>query len=327
MRSNLLLVAGALIVSILTAPALLAQTTGESEEGVYRVTRVPDVAETAPVPPEWVDREAVEHPIPIGHAGYHGYPVYPYGGGFYPSYRIGGRELYFSYNTGRRIERYRQDAFELDRQFTQRFGYEAPLLPPPPTGSRGGVYGDAYKSAHNYGRDLEYYKQQSLYLRELLALGTHEEFLRLGIDLMREGAYGMAARAFVAAADKNHEDAGSRVLAAQALMAAGSYGKALDHMRRALELQPLLLAVPINLRDEYGIGLRGDFDDHLNRLRDYCNGHPDDVDGWLLLACTTYFSDRMMDAAAPLKRARALAPRDSLVHKLWDAADPVLDLR
>lgn len=324
MRANSSLAAGSLILTLAVALPSLAQSPESAEEGVYRVRRVPPDADVLPVPPEWEEAyRAHGCPVAVGHAGYHAYPVYPYGG-FYPSYRIGRRELAFGFGTGRQTERYRQEAFELEERFAERFGYDAPLLPPP--GSRGGVYGDPYVSSHNYGRELEYYKQQSLYLRELLALGTHEDFLRMGVDMMREGAYGMAARAFVAAADKNHEDAGSRLLASQALVAAGSYGKALQHMRRALELQPLLLNVPINLRDEYGIGLRGDFDAHLAKLQDYCNANPKRADGWLLLACTSYFSDRMQDAAPALKRAKSLAPKDSLVVKLWDAAEPVLDL-
>lgn len=325
MRSNHILVAGSLSF-LLAATVPLAHAQSGEEEGVYRVTRVPPDESTAPIPPEWSDRNgACDFPIAIGHAGYHAYPFYPYGG-FYPSYRITSRDLGFAYGTGRQTERYRQDAFELDRQFTERFGYQAPLLPPPAGGGYDGIAGDPYNSSHEYGRELEYYKQQSLYLRELLALGTHEEFLRLGIDLMREGAYGMAARSFVAAADKNEEDAGSRMLAAQALIASGTYGKAMDEMRRALELQPLLLNVPLNLRNEYGVGLRADFDEHVAKLRDYCNAHPKNAEAWLLLACTTYFSDRMPEAAEPLKRARALAPRDSLVKKFWNAAEPVLDL-
>ena len=108
-------------------------------------------------------------------------------------------------------------------------------------------------------------------------------------------------------------------------VATGTYKKALVHFRRAVELQPLLLDLPIDLRDEYGLGLKKDYDEHVARLADYCRAHPRNANAWLLLACQRFFSSDPADAGPALRRAKKLAPRDPLARRLWTSAEPILD--
>lgn len=245
--------------------------------------------------------------------GYGGY----YNGGLFPSYRVGRRDYNDAYHISRQTERYAQNVFELQQQAANR-GLFIPLRPPVDGGGPGG-YGDPLNSFYDYGGSLEYYRQQELYLREQMALATFQDFWSAGTQFFREGAYRQAARAFIAAADKNQEDAASRLMAGQALLASRAYDKSLAYFRRAVELQPLILNFPMNLQSEYGAGLRRDFDMHLDMLRRYCNEHRRNADGWLLLACTSYFGQAPEYAEPALRRARMLSPKDELVTRMWNA--------
>jgi len=310
-----------------------AQQAGTAQESGQRIRAVTDLG-GLPFPTTSGSRgTGGSASLPFFWAG----PVFPYGQPYSSGYRFGvtiGRdELGFAYRQGRAIERYRQDVRELQQEIEQRRGYRPTAEATDSYPHRGhgpypgyGGYGYATVGQfHEFGRELEYYRQQELYLREQLSRLTYDEFLRMGIGYLREGSYGLAARALTAAAEKNHEDAGSRVLACQALVAVGSYQKALAYLRRAVELQPLLVHLPIDLKDEYGSGLGGDYQKHVAKLADYCQAHPDRADTWILLAWERLCSDDPAAAGEALRRARKLAPDDPLVQRLWEAAEPVLD--
>jgi Flp pilus assembly protein TadD len=267
----------------------------------------------------------------------YGYDPYTY------TYRLARRDLDWSFRTGRAVERYRQNVFELRRQLQQRLQHtyrgEADqslldLNPPPwyaPYGERryhrrywGRPYGRGYAlgELHDRGRELEYYRQQEGYLREQLTLLSYRDLFDRGLDMFRAGSYGHAARAFIAAADKNHEDAASRIHAAQCLMAVGMYEDAVAHIRRAFELQPLLMQLPMNLASDYGN--KDDYADHVAALTAHVEAHPKDDQAAVLLAYELFFSDRPQDSSDAMRRIKHLAPHDPLAARLLAAAAPIV---
>ncbi len=251
---------------------------------------------------------------------------YPY------SYRDGLRAREFS--AGRAIERYRQNAAELRglvealRQRIRGDTWTRRLYPLDAYTDRHAYpferpryrshYDTPWDRHYRYGRDLERYRQQELAAREELTLLAHQSMLLEGVRQFRAGRYAAAARSFIGAAEKHHGDAASRLHAAQALTALGNYSRALGHVRRAFELQPLLIHLPIDIETDYGI--KEDFAKHINHLSKYCRSHPDDKDAHLLLAYEHLFSSAPAEAAEPLRRARALDPEDPLANKLWETA-------
>ena len=271
---------------------------------------------------------------------------YPHDDCYYTAdpYRIhvGPRQLDQALRRGRTTERYRQNVFELRRKLRERLGYiygddhdpSRWALNAPPWGAPGDArsYGGRRWSPYltrsplrdlfGQGRELEYYRQQELYLRERLTLLSYRDLFDRGLDLFRVGSYGQAARAFAAAADKNHEDAAARVHAGQALMAVGMYEEAMRHVRRAFELQPLLMQLPMNLADDYDD--RDDYAEHLAALRAHVKAHPQDHDAAILLAYQQFFSSEPQRSSEAMKRIKPLARTDPFAAKLLAAAAPIV---
>ena len=266
------------------------------------------------------------------------------GSAYYPySYRLDRRDLAWSFRTGRAVERYRQNVFALRRRLQQRLQHtyrgEADqslldLNPPPwyaPYGERrydwsywGRPYGLGYGlgELHDQGRELEYYRQQEGYLREQLTLLSYRDLFDRGLDMFHAGWYGQAARAFIAAADKNHEDAACRIHAAQCLMAVGMYDDALVHVRRAFELQPLLMQLPMNLAADYQN--KADYAKHIAALKAHVEADPKDEQAAVLLAYELFFSDHPQDSSDAMKRIKPLASSDPLAANLLAAAAPIV---
>jgi tetratricopeptide (TPR) repeat protein len=260
-----------------------------------------------------------------GYAG-SGY-YYPYAAqGFYHPYV--GSDSNFAFEQGRRAERYRQNAFEARRRleaYRQRnqLPSEPSLAPPNAPGSGSSIVSDApWESYHRFGADLEYYKQQELAAREELTLHVHRDFLPRGITEFREGRYGEAARSFTAAADKDHGDAASRLHAAQSFVAVGMYPEALEYFRRAFDLQPKLLNMPLNLQADYG--RPGDYVEHVTRLQAYCKANEKDGSAWLVLAIEQFFGPNPGSAADAVANAKRLLAKDDFTHQFVRTAEPML---
>lgn len=151
-----------------------------------------------------------------------------------------------------------------------------------------------------------------------LGLRSYLQAMQSGIELFRSGDYGPATRQFILACKLNQGDAASRLHAVHAMVALGQYPAAAPTLRRALQLQPKLVYLPLDIRKEYGAA--SDFDAHLQQLAAAAREAGDDPGLWLLLGYFQFFSDRPAEALASLNRASELAPDDSAVSKLLQAA-------
>ena len=132
------------------------------------------------------------------------------------------------------------------------------------------------------------------------------------------GEYGPAARHFLLAATLNQGDPAARLCAAHAQIALGNYDAAARLLRRALELQPRIAYLPIDVRKAYG--KPGDFGKHVAALLEAVKGDADDAELHFLLGYYYFFSDDMAKAARSLGEAAKLAPRDSVIRLLADVA-------
>jgi tetratricopeptide (TPR) repeat protein len=259
----------------------------------------------------------------------------PYGPceGAYYRVTVGPRTLGRSFGHARQTERYRQNVAELRQRLQHGLAHRYapwssyPVVlpdPGPPVFTRRDRerYPSPIREFYDQGSRLEYWRQQELATRESLTLLSFDNLFRRGMDAFREGNYGQAARLFVAAADKNHEDAASRLHAAQALLAVGQYAEALRHVRRAFELQPLLMQLPLDLQDDYTI--KSDYDAHVGGLAEHVQANPRDHSALLLLGYAQFFGPRPESAASTMAEIKRLAPKDPFARKLRAAAAPII---
>lgn len=95
------------------------------------------------------------------------------------------------------------------------------------------------------------FNQSDMERRSERLLSAHERALRAGLALMRAGEYGRSVMALTLASKLNHGDPACRIHLAQAHMARGHYVEAGTALRRALQLQPSLVYLSLDLADHY----------------------------------------------------------------------------
>ena len=144
--------------------------------------------------------------------------------------------------------------------------------------------------------------------------GAFEQAMSTGQTAFETGQYGLAARHFLLAATLNQGDPASRLAAAHAQAALGEYEPAARLVRRAFELQPRLVYLPMDIRGSYGT--RADFDRHLNVLSKAADKEEANGPLRFLLGYYCYYSDQMERAAIEFEKAADLDPRDPLLPQL-----------
>lgn len=175
---------------------------------------------------------------------------------------------------------------------------------------------------YSLGYGLDYYRQQEIAARAELSMLSYDALLDDGLRYFHQGRYGQAARAFIAASQKDLGDAGSRLHAGQALVSCGLYTEAMEHVRRAFELSPQLINRPLNHSATYTN--TADYREAIETLRAYVRAHPDDADAAVLLAYELFFSEDPAQAAGAMKRVKALARSDRFAWRLYNAAKPMV---
>ena len=175
------------------------------------------------------------------------------------------------------------------------------------------VFDEGYVGGFHDGRRFQQWQQKAE-----LGLSSYVKAMEQGNVSFRNGQYGAAARHFILAAKLNQGDPASRLHVVHALMALGHYADAVPALRRALQLQPRLVYLPLDLRGQYG--RPPEFAEHLAKLAAAAAEDPDDAGLWLLLGYCQFFSGAEPEAARSLGRAVELAPSDSIAGDLFQAA-------
>ncbi len=194
------------------------------------------------------------------------------------------------------------------------FGYSPWAADPYPFWGAGtNVFDEGYIGGFHDGRRFQEWQQKAE-----LGLGSYLKAMEQGGAAFRSGDYGAAARHFILAAKLNQGDPASRLHVVHALVALGHYEDAVPALRRALQLQPRLVYLPLDIRGEYG--RPGDFPEHLSKLTAAADQDADDAGRCLLLGYYQFFSGSGAEAASSLARAVELAPTDSAARDLYQAA-------
>ena len=171
----------------------------------------------------------------------------------------------------------------------------------------------AYRQGVADGRNFERFEIQAE-----RGLATYQQAMATGHAAFAAAEYGLAVRQFLLAAAANQGDPTSRLCAAHAHVALGDYEPAARLLRRAIELQPKLIYLPMDIRNAYGD--RADFPRHLENLRDAVNFDTDNGDLWFVLGYCYFFSNNMTRAGEALENAARLRPDDKIVARLADLA-------
>lgn len=171
----------------------------------------------------------------------------------------------------------------------------------------------AYQRGLEDGRRLERYDVQNEG-----GPSTYRGAMARGKDAFEDGDYGLAARQFLLATTLNQGDPASRLAAAHALVAMGTYEPAVRLLRRAFELQPSLVYLPLQIRGAYGNP--DHYALHLTALRKAAQSDPNNPGIWFLLGYFGYYSNDMAEAADALGRAAKLLPNDGLIQQLYGLA-------
>ena len=212
---------------------------------------------------------------------------------------------------------YRQYDRRYPRYYAQPFGHPGYYPTFSPYYDRNGRSYDDYFEAY---RKAEQYKElKQLVRRRESRLGRqHLQLMNEGLAAFHRGDYRLAANQFMAAAESNHGDAGSRLHAAHALIAVGDYRSAVVLLRRAFQLQPKIVALEYDIRDDYRD--IEDFRLHLRRLHEEAIRAERDEDLWILLGYVRFYSGDRVGAYDDFRLALKFSPRDPLAAQLAKAS-------
>jgi hypothetical protein len=185
------------------------------------------------------------------------------------------------------------------------YGYEHNYLTQP-------AFDEGYWQGRRDGRRVARWEFQ--YQR---GVASYSQSMRAGVVSFKAGDYARAARQFVLAAELNQGDASCRLLAAHALVALGRFHEACLTVRRALQLQPKIVYLSLDIRGEYGPN--DHFDKHYQRLESAARGQQDDPSLWFLLSYYQFFSGRSIEAYDSIRHSDALDPGLRTTQRLKEA--------
>lgn len=145
------------------------------------------------------------------------------------------------------------------------------------------------------------------------ALKDYRKALSAGHEDMARGDYASAVRWYLLAARLNEGDPGSRLCVAHAQVALGRYNEAAAMLRSALELQPKLVHIPVDVAAAFPN--RSVFDAQLARVVDEAVRRQTDESLWLLAGYLRINTGDAAGAVQALTWATELNPRDGLVEQ------------
>ena len=198
------------------------------------------------------------------------------------------------------------------------WGYTQPMPPE--------YYGDVIKEtyrAQRWVRDQERGRisnVRDMKRRKTRLLASHEKALRLGLGELRSGQYAQAVVALQMAAELNHGDPACRIHLAQARMAQGHYEDAGEVLRRALQLQPKLAYVSLDLASRYREP--EEFDRHVDALAAHIKEARRGVNTWFLLGYMEFQRGNLDEANAAFKGVAGVMPKDSLTETYLKITKP-----
>ncbi|UCG16900.1 MAG: hypothetical protein JSV19_02465 [Phycisphaerales bacterium] len=210
----------------------------------------------------------------------------------------------YRYRDWRGYPRYRGYSVYPRGPYDYGYGYAYPYDP---------AFDYGYERGHDDGRRFAEWE-----FRYQVGVRSYTQAMETGVEMFIKGDYATAVRQFMLAAKLNQGDAASRLHAAHAMVAQGRYAEAALSVRRALQLQPKLVYLPLDIRREYG--RKQDFEKHYQQLKDAATQAPDDAELYFLLGYYQFFAGRAAEAYRSLQKSDALDPGNRTTKRLLDAA-------
>lgn len=160
---------------------------------------------------------------------------------------------------------------------------------------------------------------QDMAERRERVLSGHQKAMSNGLAHLRKGDYASAVVALTLAAELNQGDPAARIHLAQARIALGHYAEAGREIRRALELQPKLVYIPLQLETQYADTAA--FAEHAEQLAAYVAKNAGDADAHYALGFVEFQRGRL-DAAYKAFRAIGRDQRDDQIRAFLKVTRP-----
>jgi tetratricopeptide (TPR) repeat protein len=161
---------------------------------------------------------------------------------------------------------------------------------------------------------------QDMRQRRQRLLSNHEAALRSGLEYLRAGNYSQAVVAFTMAAELNHADPACRIHLAQARLALAQYEDAAAALRRALQLQPRLAFLTLDLGRYYPEP--ADLDRFVDALAAFLRRNPASANVYFLLGYLEFQRGNFEAAQAAFQVAQRGLPNDSLTRNYLSITKP-----
>lgn len=171
------------------------------------------------------------------------------------------------------------------------------------------------------GQMMRRLNREDMTRRAERSLSQHERAVHSGTDLLRQGEYARAVVTLTLAAKLNHGDPACRVHLAQARLALGHYDAAGRALRRAMELQPKLVYIDLQLARYYPAP--GDFAQFTQRLAGHLKtAEAPSADQFFLLGYLEFQRGRFAEAHDAFSRADRRRPGDEAVQAFLEITRP-----
>ena len=220
-------------------------------------------------------------------------------------------------------QRLRFHGFDIDER-TGRPLFHAPVPPPGlayypylpyaggwiPYGLGVGVHG-AIEDAYIAGREYERHDARRRF--------NHERALQAGVRLLEHGQYAEAIVALTLAGKLDNGDPACRIHLAQARMAQGHYAEAGQAIRRALQLQPKLVYLTLNLDSHYP--KESTFDEHIDALAE-ASSKSRSADVYFLLGFMEFQRGDFDASHAAFDMANRIRPGDKTASSFLEIVRP-----
>ncbi len=190
---------------------------------------------------------------------------------------------------------------------------------------RGLGFGAALEYSYIAGREYERhdarrrFNQEDMTERARRVLSNHARALRSGVELLNRGQHDRAVIALTLAARLDNGDPACRIHLAQARMAQGHYVEAGKVLRRALQLQPKLVHMQLDLDKHYPKAAT--FDEHIDALAGSLT-EESDADAYFLLGFMEFQRDDFGAAYEAFRKADELRPKDRTTRRFLEIVKP-----
>ncbi len=191
-----------------------------------------------------------------------------------------------------------------------------------PTDSAAWALEAAHLARHPYDRRqlLDLYRYRAARERRAGAQTRQEQALRSGLTELKRGDLVRAIAALSLAAELDQGDPASRLHLAQARLQRGHFEEAAAALRRALELQPKLVFLDLELDRYYA--RPGTLRAGTQRLAQWLRSNRATADAYFLLGYLSYQLGEYEDAHSAFQRVRSVRPRDELTLRYLSVTRP-----